>query len=294
MCARSGVDPDRGGACRSAASGLGSNGPPGPGGDSHSTHEPQDGLFRLTETKEVPYREKHLLLSGALALVAVAAAPVADAFGCTPVGTSRGPLTAAVTDTNVGPGADVDGTGCDIAVYYSQNSGSWSVQSSDVHGAQSFGVWNDGAGNVTIDDSRVHDIGDVPFNGVQRGLAVLYGSRNDQPATGTISDSTVDRYQKNGITVIGPNSSANITDTTVTGLGKIEFIAQNGIQISDGATPLDVSGNTVTGNHYSGPSKPTIATGILLLSANIAGRDVGRISSSNEVNHNQANIAYVK
>ena len=237
---------------------------------------------------------KHSLLGGALALVAFAPAPAAEAFGCTPVSTSRGALTAAVVDTNVGPGADVDGTGCDIAVYYSQSSGNWSVQSSQVHGAQSFGVWNDGAGSVTIDGSHVYDIGDDPFNGVQRGLAVLYGSRNNQTATGTISNSTVDQYQKNGITVIGPNSSANITGTTVTGLGKIEFIAQNGIQISDGATPLDVSGNTVTGNHYSGPSKPTVATGILLLGANIAGRDVGRISSSNDVNHNQANITYIK
>ena len=235
---------------------------------------------------------KHLLLGGALALVAMAAAPAAQAAPCTTVNTSRGTFTAEVVDQNVPAGSDVDATGCDIAVYYSANSGSWTVTDADVHGSLWYGVYNDGA-NVAISGSDVHNIGDTPKNGVQRGLAVLFNNRNGVLSTGSVDDSNVFDYQKNGITAIG-NSAIDITNSTVTGLGKVDFIAQNGIQISDGATPGDVSGNTVTGNHYSGPVKPTIATGILLYQANISGRDVGRISSSNDVNHNQANISYVK
>lgn len=232
---------------------------------------------------------KHLLLCGALLLVALAAAPAAQAVTCTTVNTSRGTFTAAFVNQNLT--GDVDGTGCDIAAYYDDGA-AHTVTAADVHGSLWFGVYNDGA-DVTIDDSDVHDIGDTPFNGVQRGLAVLFDNKGPS-TTGTVSDSDVFDYQKNGITASGNTTSINITDNTVTGFGKVEFIAQNGIQISDHATPLDFAGNTVTGNHYSGPSKPTVATGILLFEANIEGRDVGRISSSNEVHHNQANIAYIR
>jgi hypothetical protein len=230
-----------------------------------------------------------LLLSGALTLSVIAAAPAAEAATCTVVNTSRGTLTAAVVNTDVT--GDLDAAPCQIDAYY-DDGGAHSVSAARVHNATDYGVFND-SGNVTVDNSTVDDIGDNPvFTGVQHGLAVFFGTKGT--TTGTISDSQVFNYQKNGITVIGSNSSANITDTSVTGLGKVEFIAQNGIQFSDGATPLDVSGNTVTDNHYSGPSKPTIATGILLAQANVTGRDVGRISSSNDVNHNQCNICYVK
>ena len=235
---------------------------------------------------------KHLLLGSALALVAMAAAPAAQAAPCTTVNTSRGTFTAQVVDQNVPAGSNIDASGCDIAVYYSAGSGSWTVTDSDVHGSLWYGVYNDGA-NVSISGSQVHDIGDDPKNGVQRGLAVLFNNRNGVLSSGSVDDTNVFDYQKNGITAIG-NSTIDITDSTVTGLGKVDFIAQNGIQISDGATPGDVSGNTVTDNHYSGPIKPTIATGILLFQANVSGRDVGRISSSNDVNHNQSNISYIK
>ena len=235
--------------------------------------------------------KKRLLLGVTSALVLGAvAAPTAQA-ACTPVNTSRGALTAAVVNADV-IGADIDATGCDIGVYY-DDAGPNLVDASRVHGALEYGVFNDGS-DVTVNDSDVFDIGDDPKNGVQRGIGVHFEGNPGDPATGTISDSSIFEYQKNGITVNDSTASANITDTTVTGLGKVEFIAQNGIQISRGADPLDVSGNTVTGNHYTGPSKPTTATGILLFEADVTGRDVGKISSSNTVKQNQANIAYIK
>lgn len=236
---------------------------------------------------------KHLLLSGVLTVAAMVAAPAAQATShCTPVTTSDGAQTARYVNQDLT--GDVDGTGCDIAAYYDDGA-AHTITNAQVHGSQFAGVYNDGA-DVTVEDSDVFDIGDTPFNGVQRGLAVLFDNKPGGAATttGSVDDSDVYEYQKNGITAHGSATSINITDSTVTGLGKVEFIAQNGIQISGGATPLDFSGNVVTGNHYTGPSKPTVATGILLFKANIAGRDVGRISSSNDVHHNQANISYIK
>jgi hypothetical protein len=41
-----------------------------------------------------------------------------------------------------------------------------------------------------------------------------------------------------------------VKNNTVTGLGEVDFIAQNGIQISRGATG-EVTGNTVSGNSYT-------------------------------------------
>jgi hypothetical protein len=225
--------------------------------------------------------KKHLLLCGALLLVALAAAPAAAQAACATVNTSRGTFTAAYVNADLT--GDVDGTGCDIAAYYDDGA-AHTVSAADVHGSLWYGA------DVAVTDSDVHDIGDTPFNGVQRGLAILFGNTAGEPVSGTVDGNDVFDYQKNGITATH-NTTIDVTDNTVTGFGKVEFIAQNGIQVSSGATPEDFAGNVVTGNHYSGPSKPTVATGILLFGANIEGRDVGRISSSNDVNHNQSNIA---
>ena len=53
--------------------------------------------------------------------------------------------------------------------------------------------------------------------------------------------------------VDGIGSSAVITNNTGTGLGPVNFIAPNGIQVSRGATGT-VTGNTISGNVYTGCS----------------------------------------
>src|SRR4051795_8491668 len=91
----------------------------------------------------------------------------AGAVACTPVATSRGNFTAAVVNLPVT--GNLDATGCDIAAYY--NVGTSTVSSADVHGSLWYGVFNDGA-DVTISNSHIHDIGDTPQNGVQRGVGI--------------------------------------------------------------------------------------------------------------------------
>jgi hypothetical protein len=80
--------------------------------------------------------------------------------------------------------------------------------------------------------------------------------------TAQITNSTVSGYQKGGIVVDGAGSSASITSDTVTGTGPTTIIAQNGIQISRGAT-ASVSHNVVSLNQYDGPAGAS-ATGVLV------------------------------
>ena len=199
-------------------------------------------------------------LVAATALVGAISAAPASAAPCLP--TPQG--TAQLVDPAVVTGP-VDATGCDIGVYYSAT-GAGAISNADIFGADKFGVFVDG-GDVTIDDSQIHDIS-VPFDGVQQGVGVRYS--ND--ATGSVTDSDIYRYQKNGFVIRGENTSVDTIGNTVSGLGKVAFIAQNGIQYDSGAAGT-IADNLVRNHYYTGCSAKdaqktgctwTVATGILL------------------------------
>ena len=80
--------------------------------------------------------------------------------------------------------------------------------------------------------------------------------------TGTVSNSTVSAYQKNGIVAKCPGVNVTISGNTVTGAGAVDFIAQNGIEVGVGATGT-VSGNTVSDNEYTGTNNAD-STGVLV------------------------------
>ena len=93
---------------------------------------------------------------------------------------------------------------------------------------------------------------------------------------------TVTAYQKGGI-VINHDSDVSTTNNVVTGLGPVNFIAQNGIEYARDAVGT-IRRNTVSGNFYSGntgvlangspcggsnpacpPGRQFVSTGILLV-----------------------------
>jgi hypothetical protein len=155
-----------------------------------------------------------------------------------------------LTAAMINPGdvtGTVDATGCNIGIYYGLGSKA-KVTDADVFGANYFGIVNDGS-DIDVKNSSVHNIGEVPFNGTQHGVAIYFVGGG----TGSIHNNTVSLYQKGGIVVNGEGSSAKIHNNTVTGNGRVVYIAQNGIQVSRGATG-DVSNNTVSGNAYTGPN----------------------------------------
>jgi hypothetical protein len=124
------------------------------------------------------------------------------------------------------------------------------------------------SGSVT--DSEVVDIrrnqrvagspGGTP-RGCQEGHAIEVRNR----------DATVQRqvellrnqvrgYQKVGILVAG-RVEATVAENTVTGAGPVGHLAQNGLQLSDGATGR-VTGNRISGHLYTGSTD--VASGILV------------------------------
>ncbi|HLZ62211.1 MAG TPA: right-handed parallel beta-helix repeat-containing protein [Ktedonosporobacter sp.] len=171
---------------------------------------------------------------------------------CTPTGFIRDGinLTAAVIPTAGSPNVKgtVNANGCNIGVYYSPNI-KGTVQA-EVFGANYFGVVNNGS-TVTVSHSFIHNIGEKPFNGTQHGVSIYFAP--EIGARGSITNNHISLYQKGGIVVTGSSSSATISNNTVNGLGPVNFIAQNGIEIGRGAKGT-ITKNTVTGNSYTGPN----------------------------------------
>ncbi len=100
----------------------------------------------------------------------------------------------------------------------------------------------------------------------------------------TVSDSHVANFNKNGITARSAGTSALIDGNTVFGIGPTPDIAQNGIQVSFGATGT-VTGNVVGDAVYTGPSYGS--SGILVYaSPNVA-------VTNNTVSNTQYAVAVV-
>jgi hypothetical protein len=181
---------------------------------------------------------------------------------CTPTGYFKGPieLTAAIVNPSGPVAGQVDALGCNIGVYYGPGTTAGSVDGAEIFGASYYGVVVDGGVADVRNHSMIHDIGDSPLSGTQHGVGVFYGNG----ATGTLSGNTITNYQKNGVAVDGTGTAVNVEDNVVTGQGMIDWIGQNGIQISRGATAL-VAGNTVSGNWYT--PKSYVACGLLFFDA---------------------------
>jgi uncharacterized repeat protein (TIGR01451 family) len=165
----------------------------------------------------------------------------------------------------------LDATGCNIGAYNPT-----SVTGATIFGANYYGVVvNAATTNVNISNTTIHDIGESPFNGAQHGVGVLYNA-----ASGTLSGSSITRYQKNGVVVAGTHAAVTVKNNTVTGNGQINYIAQNGIEIASGAS-ASVMGNTVSGNWYT----PTTYTACGLLFIQAGGvKQSGNTLYANETN----------
>lgn len=229
---------------------------------------------------------------------------------CTPTGFWRDDILLTAKEVVlVGAGtitSEVNATGCNIGVYFGPGT-TGTVNNANIHGANYLGVVVHRA-SVDITNSKIHDIGETPFNGAQHGLAVYYatvdsGSATAQPActsgstTGTVARNTVWDYQKGGIIVNCDGSNAIVTNNNVTGLGKVAFIAQNGIQFGFGAQG-EARGNKISNNFYTGCSNqdaaktgctPFVSAGLLLF--DVLANEVKH--SMNTYRNNQFNVLMV-
>src|SRR5258708_6601365 len=216
----------------------------------------------------------------------------AGAAPCLPTTFSRDGfyLTAAQIGGTVS--GSLNATGCDIGVYFATPG---SVTSgAQIFGARYFGVVNNGT-SVTVEGAGIHNVGENPFNGSQHGVGIYFTNGG----SGVIDGNRVSAYQKGGIVVNGAGTTATVTNNTVSGLGPVVFIAQNGIQVSRGAI-ASVRGNSISDNFYTGEAgvpNPAgdspegfewFSTGLLLFEAG-----AGTKTSDNQFSGTQHNFASV-
>lgn len=141
-----------------------------------------------------------------------------------------------------------------------------------------YGVRVDGGGSATIADNHITKIEDTPLSGCQNGVAVRIGQMSTgDVGSGSVVHNQIDEYQKGGVVVDNAGSSAEVAFNVVQGVGATPLIAQNGIQISRGATG-DVEHNTVSMNNYALPS--TDSVGILLFMDSNSGTVVSHNDTS--------------
>ncbi len=140
------------------------------------------------------------------------------------------------------------------------------------------GIRVDGGGFAIVRANRIVDVRSTnpALRGCQNGVPILVGSQPEgEIGSAYIDHNTIEAYEKTGILVDNAGSSAVIIGNAIAGDGPSETIAQNGIQVSNGAT-ADVSTNEVWGQVYS-PSP--LGSGILFYLP-------GRVSAEGNVVHN--------
>jgi nitrous oxidase accessory protein NosD len=139
----------------------------------------------------------------------------------------------------------------------------------------------------TIDHDAIRNMQlSANLNGCQSGDAVDVDSTGS-PVTVTISNNSINGYQKNGVTASDAGTTAFVRHNVISGVGRTTGAAQNGIQIGYGAAG-EVTGNSVANNYYlpcTGPNScAASATGILIFESD------GVLVEDNTLESNQLNI----
>jgi parallel beta-helix repeat protein len=110
-----------------------------------------------------------------------------------------------------------------------------------------------GGGSATIENNTIENTYTAGAN--QLGYSIRVGDNGDvlgslSPGVAKIENNILESYNKGGIIVDGSGSAGTIIGNTVTGEGLIPTIAQNGVQISNGATGR-IQSNAITENNYN-------------------------------------------
>lgn len=144
------------------------------------------------------------------------------------------------------------------------------------------GILFDGASGI-IKDNTILDInqgasGCQEGNGIEAPNAPFNEGGTDVLVW--ISGNTVTKYQKTGIVTNG-SVAATITGNFITGVGPVNYIAQNGIQIGFGGTAI-VQENQISGNDYT--PKSFVSCGLLMFESD------GVRASQNHYADNERNV----
>jgi len=158
-----------------------------------------------------------------------------------------------------------------------------------------YGILVAGGATLEADGITIDGAGAFPINGCQGGVGIQVGMAWTTPVEvghAVLAKDTITNYQKNGMTVDGAGSSANIAGVTVLGAGPTPELAQNGIQVSNGAsakiTQANVSGNKCEDNVPTtcGPNAAQ-AAGVLFFDA-----ASGSSISKSKINNNDLGVYF--
>ena len=195
-------------------------------------------------------------------LIELPATPALSTTNCQAKATSA-QVPQSVVEVCAAAAGGVNTNGVSVSISGIAVQGDWPA---DVCNDNLYGVLVEGGAALTLAKSTVKDIGADPLTqagGCQGGVGVEAGYSNTrQVGHATLTKDIIKGYQKNGVVADGSSSTAAIVDTTVTGAGATPYIAQNGIQISTGATGV-VFESVVSGNNYTGTGEASSA-GILV------------------------------
>lgn len=153
---------------------------------------------------------------------------------------------------------------------------------------QGVGFWNAGG---ALSDMHVANITDTPFSGAQHCVGVYAYNVTGGPYAIAMTDVLVDGYQKGGVALSGMGLDVDLTRVTTVGAGSTTVTAQNGLQVSYGATG-DITDCVVSANHFSPAT--WWASGVLLYEnglVTISGTNVD--SSQGSISINNGNAAVV-
>jgi parallel beta-helix repeat protein len=139
-----------------------------------------------------------------------------------------------------------------------------------------------------IDSVAVRNIKLGPgLEGCQSGLGIFAQSNSAGTSKVEVLNSSVHDYQKNGITGNGVNTDLTARGNAVTGFGSTPFIAQNGIQVADGAKGT-VESNSVINHVYALCADPEICAAV---STNVLVIDASDIKvRKNSLGKSQVNV----
>ena len=153
------------------------------------------------------------------------------------------------------------------------------------------GIQLEGASGEVV-DTVVHDLGKgLDTSGCQEGFGIEV--RNDDASRGPfrvdVLRNRVSGYQKLGVLIIGA-VEVMVADNTLDGRGSVAHIARNGIQISNGAKGR-ATGNTISGNAYTGPAVNTTGAGILVTAGSGRPLVTGLVIENNVLTDNDVGIS---
>jgi len=136
-----------------------------------------------------------------------------------------------------------------------------------------------------VNDCEIKAIRNTPMNGAQAGVGLYALADNGNLRTLNVKGNSIYDFQKNATVFAGADLRIKADSNTVTGSGPVNFIAQNGFQLSTGASG-SIRGNTISNLSYT-PST-AVSTGILLYQS--AGPDT---TSGNLLTACQMGIYYI-